>query len=138
MTDPLDAIRARHVQHDVPGTSGYCAWDQHDWPCHAAQALAALDEARANYRAVAADANIAHAGWAAARADADALAGSLRETVRLAASGSARAHFDDAGIMQNPPHSGKFAECAAPWCVRNQTSLAAARHILAAHEARGS
>jgi len=100
--------------------------------------LAALDEARAELDEEGRHADLHLEQRDAARADGDALAGALREMVRLAASGAARAHLDDAGIMQDPPHSGKFAECAAPWCVRNQTSLAAARHILAAHEARGS
>ena len=49
----------------------------------------------------------------------------LADIIGLAKSGAARAHLDGAGVMQDPPHSGRFAECEAPWCVRNQRILAA-------------
>ena len=57
----------------------------------------------------------------------------LADMVSLATSGSARAHFEGAGIMQDPPHGdGRFVECGAPWCVNNQERLAAARKLLEA------
>ena len=67
-------------------------------------------------------------GAAEARAAAHKTIARLREALdearRAALSGAAGEHLDGAGIMQNPPHSGKFADCHAPWCVRSQTKLA--------------
>ena len=49
----------------------------------------------------------------------------------LAMSSAIRAHLDGAGIMQDPPHGpGKYIDCRAPWCVRNQDAIAAARALL--------
>ncbi len=55
----------------------------------------------------------------------------LEQMMALALSGAARAHLDGAGIMQDPPHGmGRYADCLAPWCVRNRDAIAAARALL--------
>jgi hypothetical protein len=48
----------------------------------------------------------------------------------MALNGAAGQHLNGAGIMQDPPHDGKFAECRAPWCVRNQGRLAEIDRLL--------
>jgi multidrug efflux pump subunit AcrA (membrane-fusion protein) len=55
----------------------------------------------------------------------DALREALQTARGAALGGMARQHLDRSGILNDPPHGwGKFAECEAPWCVRNQTKLA--------------
>jgi hypothetical protein len=69
---------------------------------------------------------------AEARADANKVAveqapliEALREMRGAALGGMARQHLDRSGIFNDPPHGiGKFAECEAPWCKRNQDKLA--------------
>ena len=62
------------------------------------------------------------------RSDNEALVAALEDMIGLATHGAARDHLDQAGVMQDPPHGwGKYAECEAPWCVRNQKRIAAAR-----------
>jgi hypothetical protein len=49
----------------------------------------------------------------------------LGETISSARGGMAKQHLDQAGVMNDPPHGwGKFSECEAPWCKRNQEKLA--------------
>lgn len=56
----------------------------------------------------------------------------LGDMVGLAEGGAARAHLDQAGVMQDPQHGwGRYGECKAPWCVRNQKRIAVARAALA-------
>ena len=66
-----------------------------------------------------------------------ALRGALAPARGMALSGAAYAHLESAGIMQDPPHDGKFAECRAPWCVRNQGKLAEIDRVLADTAAAG-
>ena len=56
-----------------------------------------------------------------------ALTAAVKDMASMAEGGAARAHLDSAGIMQD--HSGIYRECKAPWCVRNQERIAAARLI---------
>ena len=71
----------------------------------------------------------------------DGINAALREALApargMALSGAAYAHLESAGIMQDPPHDGKFAECRAPWCVRNQGKLAEIDRVLADTAAAG-
>ena len=61
------------------------------------------------------------------------LRAALEDMIKMALNGAAHAHLDGAGIMQDPPHGpGIFAECQAPWCVRNRARLDAAHAALAA------
>jgi hypothetical protein len=54
-----------------------------------------------------------------------ALKEALKTARNAALSGMAMQHLDRAGIFNDPPHGiGKFAECEAPWCKRNQDKLA--------------
>ena len=64
-------------------------------------------------------------------AERDRLREALEDMIGLASGGAARAHLDQAGVMQDPPHGcGTFAECPAPWCVRNRRRLAGAEQAL--------
>ena len=69
----------------------------------------------------------------AARQPPEALREALADMTSLATDGAARQHLDQSGILQDPPHGmGRFVECEAPWCVRNQQRLARARAALEA------
>jgi len=64
-------------------------------------------------------------------ATATALTAALAQMMALAMSSAIRAHLDGAGIAQHPPHGmGRYADCRAPWCVRNQVAIATARALL--------
>lgn len=85
-----------------------------------------------------ADAILATPSGIALLAKVAALESALRDMISLATHGAARDHLDQAGILQDPPHGwGKYGDCEAPWCVRHQARIAAARAALAVPSTEG-